>query len=399
MARDPVALVRAFNAGREPERLALKYRAMANDPFAFLRGSCALFYRDYAQAGVSIDSPAAWISGDLHLENFGSYLDDERLAHFDLNDFGEALLAPVDWELARFLTSVLVAGESLKLKPDEALDLCNIFLAAYADTLLAGKVCKIDEDSAKGMVRDLLDDVRERSNDAYLEERTQISHGKRQLRVDGEKALPICAADREKVAMLIDAHAQTQPDPKFFKLLDVARRIAGTGSLGIERYVLLVHGPGGNDLPALLDLRHEPGSALAQLCPLTQPYWPSEAERVVSIQRRMQAAAPAFLTALRSGERSYVLRELLPNQDRLKLEKWNGKFGRLENVMRSMGRALAWAQLRAADWRGSVGTAELQTFGARLPALSARLLEHSRRSAQQVIADWRVFREAQQLKN
>jgi uncharacterized protein (DUF2252 family) len=32
------------NAGRDPERLALKYSKMAQNPFIFLRGACHLFY-------------------------------------------------------------------------------------------------------------------------------------------------------------------------------------------------------------------------------------------------------------------------------------------------------------------------------------------------------------------
>ncbi len=67
MPRNAVELIHAFNAGREPERLALKYRAMAADPFAFLRGSCHLFYQDYAAAGPDVVAPVAWVCGDLHL--------------------------------------------------------------------------------------------------------------------------------------------------------------------------------------------------------------------------------------------------------------------------------------------------------------------------------------------
>jgi uncharacterized protein (DUF2252 family) len=116
MPRDAVDLIHRFNAGRDPERLALKYRAMADNPFAFLRGSCHLFYQDFSTAGVNITSPTAWICGDLHLENFGGYLSDPadgRRPCFDLNDFGEALLAPASWELSRFLVSLRVAAHTL----------------------------------------------------------------------------------------------------------------------------------------------------------------------------------------------------------------------------------------------------------------------------------------------
>jgi uncharacterized protein (DUF2252 family) len=396
MPRNAVELIHAFNAGRDPERLALKYRAMAADPFAFLRGSCHLFYQDYADANPDIAAPAAWICGDLHLENFGAYLDDDNLACFDLNDFGEAMLAPATWELSRFLVSLRVAAQTLDIGPAQARTLSLVFLDNYAAALAEGRVSQIAPDTAKGMVRDLLRKVRERDHAEFIDERTQNRNGKLRLRLDGKKALPVADADRDKIEALIAAHAETRPDPCFFKLLDSARRIAGTGSLGIERYVLLVRGndTGHGGSPSLLDLRHEPGSALAPHVRLPQPVWPSEAARVVTLQRRMQARPPALLHALTLGERSYVLKELLPSQDRLELKDWNGKLGRLEAVMRAMGAALAGAQLRSASQQGAACGAELMEYGASLPGYAAKLIDHAETYAGQVELDWLDFRAA-----
>lgn len=406
MPLDAVDLIHRFNAGRDPERLALKYRAMADNPFAFLRGACHLFYQDYAAAGISHPAPATWICGDLHLENFGSYLSDPadgRRPCFDLNDFGEALLAPANWELSRFLVSLWVAADTLPLKPDAVRHdavhhLGGVFLNAYGEALRSGNAGRVDADSSKGMLRDLLQGLRKRSHADYLDERTQKKNGRRVLRLDGKKALPVDAADRDRVERLIAQHAETRPEPKFFKLLDAARRIAGTGSLGIERYVLLVRGDGkDSDTPSLLDLRHEPGSALAPYVDLPQPAWPNEATRVVELQRRMQAHTPAFLSALNQDSHSYVLRELLPHQDRLDLQAWNGKLGRLEKVIRTMGQVSAWAQLRAAGQQGAAGTAELIDYGAGLTASAAPLSEHAEAYARQVMQDWRAFAKTHQI--
>ena len=41
---DVIEQIRQFNAGRVPERLAMKYRRMRVEPFAFLRATCHLFY-------------------------------------------------------------------------------------------------------------------------------------------------------------------------------------------------------------------------------------------------------------------------------------------------------------------------------------------------------------------
>jgi uncharacterized protein (DUF2252 family) len=388
---DVVERIKKFNAGRDPERLALKYRALADNPFSFLRGTCHLFYEDLPAGSFLNKSPAAWICGDLHLENMGSYKGDNRLTYFDLNDFDESILAPAHWELSRFLVSVLVAAKSLKVRPPEAIALCHSFLDAYAANLTAGSARWVERTTSEGMVRDLLRELKTRPRSDLLDSRTDIKSGKRKLRLDGKKALPVDAESRQKVVDFMDTFAKTQPHPEFFKVIDVARRIAGTGSLGIERYVILVRGRGGAEGNFLLDLKYEPSSALTPYVPLAQPKWKTEAERVVSVQRRVQAVPPAFLSAISIGDRSYVLKELLPSQDRVALELWNKKLRRLEGVMKTMGAVVAWAHLRSSGRQGSATADEWIAFGAEAARWRNELLDYAQSYANQVLEDWSHF--------
>ena len=91
MANVVKSIVR-FNADRDPERLAMKYLKMRASPFVFLRATCHLYYAQLPDAAALRKAPAAWACGDLHLENFGSYKGDNRLVHFDINDFDEGVL-------------------------------------------------------------------------------------------------------------------------------------------------------------------------------------------------------------------------------------------------------------------------------------------------------------------
>ena len=136
---DVIHAIQTFNAGRDPERLALKYANMRASPFVFLRGTCHLFYRRLPDVPVLAEAPAVWCCGDLHLQNFGSYMGDNRLAYFDINDFDESALAPASWDLVRFLTSVLVGAGSMDVKNKEAGELCEAFLDGYCLTLVSGK--------------------------------------------------------------------------------------------------------------------------------------------------------------------------------------------------------------------------------------------------------------------
>lgn len=384
--------IKRFNAGRDPERLALKYRALADNPFSFLRGTCHLYYEDFPVADFLHNVPAGWLCGDLHLENFGTYKGDNRLTYFDLNDFDEGALAPAHWDLSRFLVSTLLAAKSIKVSSRQATALCKCFLDSYASTLSIGGARWVERSTANGMIRKLLGDLRKRSRVALLDSRTDIRNGKRKLRLDGKKALPADAADREKIVAFMKRFAATQAHPEFFKPLDVARRIAGTGSLGIERYVILVRGRGGAEGNFLLDLKHAAPCALGPYLRHPQPTWASDAQRVVSIQMRSQAVPPAFLSAEIIGDRSYVLRELLPSQDRVALDQWNGKLGRLEAVIHAMGQVVAWAHIRSSGRQGAAIADEWIAFGEHRQDWQAVVLDYARHYAQQVIQDWKSFK-------
>ena len=39
---DIAQTIASFNTGRDPERLAMKYKLMRSSPFVFLRGTCHL---------------------------------------------------------------------------------------------------------------------------------------------------------------------------------------------------------------------------------------------------------------------------------------------------------------------------------------------------------------------
>ena len=381
-----------YNANREAERLAMKYRAMREDPFAFMRGTCHLYYSDWPVHDEQLNgAPLAWLCGDLHLENFGCYKGDNRLVYFDLNDFDEAMLAPATWELGRWLASILVAADALKLPETDAL--CQIGLDSYAAALLTGKGRWLERDTAKGMIRNLLNPLRLRSRKAFLNSRTHVRKGMRRITTDGKHALALLPEEKAQVMAFVEDYAHGQPKPKFFHPLDAARRIAGTGSLGIARYVILIEGRGGPDENFLLDLKQAMPSALSPYVMHTQPEWESEAHRVASIQRWAQAISPAFLSAVTFGGKSFLFKGLQPTQDRLVLEGWNGKLKRLEQVIRSMGEIVAWSHLRSGGRCGSAITDEWIAFGDRRD-WQAPLIKLARRQAEKIASDWEKYSKA-----
>ena len=108
-------LVEAFAdlMAADPAAFRAKFRKMAADPFAFYRGSDCLFYADVARLEdpwVDERTRRVWIQGDLHAENFGTYMDGSGALIFDVNDFDEAYLGHFTWDVQRLAASVALLG-------------------------------------------------------------------------------------------------------------------------------------------------------------------------------------------------------------------------------------------------------------------------------------------------
>jgi hypothetical protein len=93
----------------DPEAFRQKFRKMAAGPFAFYRGSACLFYADMENEKdrwADERTSRVWIQGDLHAENFGTYMDGDGVFVFDVNDFDEAYLGHFTWDIKRMVASV-----------------------------------------------------------------------------------------------------------------------------------------------------------------------------------------------------------------------------------------------------------------------------------------------------
>jgi uncharacterized protein (DUF2252 family) len=343
---------------------------MRESPLRFLRASNFLCVNDKAYPADLNAMPATWICGDLHIENFGTYKGDNRLVYFDINDFDDSLLAPASWDLVRFLASLQVAANASDLPKANARALAKVFLEAYCSAIADGKPRWLERDLASGMIKELFDRVRNRKRMELLKERTSLKKNKRKLIIDGKRAIAISSDAYTRVVEAMHTFAQEQAKPKFFKVLDVAGRVSGTASLGLERYILLVEGRGSPAGHFLFDLKEAQASPLAGIALLAQPPWKIQADRVITAQRWMQAISPAFLHTLSIDKKSFVFKELQPSADRLGLADLQAVKGRLNGVVPAMGKLTAWAHLRGAGHRGAALPDDWAAFS-RKPVLQA----------------------------
>jgi uncharacterized protein (DUF2252 family) len=388
--RDVWEMIRSFNRQRDPQLVSQKYIKMRKNAFAFFRGTCHLFYQDLPIESSFSFAPPVWICGDLHLENFGTYKSDDRQIYFGIDDFDEGNLAPCTWDIARLLTSILLAADSLEFDRADGDRLMRVCLDSYVNTLSAGKTGAICEDNARGIVADLLETLSHRKRQDLLDERTILSKDRRQLKFDDRKILKISKQQKHRVTQAIDNWARDREDRDFFEVLDLGFRVAGTGGLGLDRDLILVEGKGSPERNYLLDFKQQLLSALAPYLIQPQPQWTNQATRVMQVQKLVQPAPPALLAAIDFNGGSYLLRELQPTQDKIDLNADRISLNQLEKLIETIGQIVAFAHLHSSGKMGAAIDRDLIEFGRNLD-WHQEILNYATNYARQVRIDYQDF--------
>lgn len=360
-----VAAITAVNRGGAAELVARKYAVMRQSPFAFMRGTCHLFFDTLPVVPLLRTAPAAWLCGDMHVENFGTYKGDNRLTYFDVSDFDESALGPVALDLVRFLASIHVGADEWGVSADDAQAAAHRALVAYVTELALGKPSWIERENARGAVKRLFAQVAGRSRTELLDSVSTRKARRRRFVLDGTHLLPASESECAAVEAMLQQLATAARDPDYFRVVDVARRVAGIGSITVPRFAVLIEGRGSPDRNALLDLKCAHPSSLLPVDAIPQPHWGTEAERVVAVQRHAVVVAPAFLAAVHDESdppRSFCARELQLGVDRVRLRDWERQPKKLGEAIVVMGAVAAWMHLRAAAWRGSATVEALSAF-------------------------------------
>jgi len=299
-----------------------KRKLMQASALGFLRGSARLFYEILQDNPSLAQGPGGegFISGDLHLENFGAYRADNLLdsnvpkAVFNLNDFDEAVVGPWRYDVLRFLTSFLLAAQGLFPPEPRKVSASEQIIEAYvAAAMQSGTFPRPPE-----AVRKLMERVRNRTRKELLDARTRLVGGKRRL-IRGKRYRSLGKELAAKARRAFSEYAKRLPEraakPDALEILDLAFRIAGTGSLGLLRVAVLVKGKGGPNGAWLFDMKEEERSPAPSLLVGTPQIEP--AERVVRAFRACLEVPPQRMGTTRIDDRSMFVRRLTPQEDRV----------------------------------------------------------------------------------
>lgn len=408
-----------------PDAFRTKFRKMARDPFAFYRGTACLFYADLAgHTDLDADITGArtdrdwwgehgdriWIQGDLHVENFGTYMAGDGRLVFDVNDFDEAYIAPWTWEIRRFVASLaLICWE--KALPDHVIeDLITAYVRAYAEqAALFTEQDRIEWaltlDNAEGVVLDTLQAVKLVSREEFLGGVTVVEDYRRHF--DAAYGSPLNESDRAAIDQAFESYRASipgEPDPRIrFDVLDAVKLGAlGIGSAGLPAYSVLIEGESqalGNDV--IITLKQGQQAALQRVITderLSEAFQ-HHGHRTAVSQRALQDYTSPYLGWTELNDSGFVVSEFSPYEADLSWEDVTEPED-MRVLVRQLGQATAKIHCIADDESGhdlvdvSVEKVVTEAIGENLDELVAQMIEFAHGYAAQVRTDHRLFVEA-----
>jgi uncharacterized protein (DUF2252 family) len=352
-------LTREFGAlmALDPAAFRRKFRKMAASPFAFYRGSASLFYADLT-AGYADDSfldertSRVWIHGDLHAENFGTYMNSSGVLVFNVNDFDEAYVGPFSWDLKRFSASLALIGYQKALSDQNITGLVTTFARSYLTELRAiaaggdDAIGSITLENADGVLKRVLQQARLNTRVELLDDQTTVDDYDRRFslldgvyEVEPEMETQVQAAFERYLGTLPESNRKVSAKIKDIKL----RKGVGIGSAGLPSYNLLLEGHTQaleNDVIIYMKQAQVPAVARWIDDERVRSYFRHQGHRTAESQRALQAHADPWLGFTELNGVGQLVAEVSPYAADLDWSDVNEP-GELSGVIADLGRAVA----------------------------------------------------------
>lgn len=392
---DPIDHLLAANDGRLERLLPLKYSRMAVSPFSFFRGAVSIMAADLASepnTGLHVQ-----LCGDAHLENLGWFETPDGRIVFDINDFDETLEGPWEWDVKRMATSMVLAG----WESGHGRSACQLaveqFVQAYcgctedlADTpILVAARYQIHRLVASAPVGLAFKQAKRASPLDLLRKYTATNGRGQPVFREIPKVLWRVTGDERKAVMhgvagyIESLAADRQHLFDFFRPLDVAFKVVGTGSVGLHDYVVLMEGNGPKD-PLFLQVKQEVASAYSRH--LKHERHPHQGRRVAEGQRKMQLISDLLLGWTNVNGHDYLVRQLNDHKGKIEVDNLRGEGLRELGII--AGHLLARAHARSGDplvVRGYIGAPE---------KVIDSITRYAWKYAERTQADYKLFQKA-----
>jgi uncharacterized protein (DUF2252 family) len=302
------------------------------------------------------------LCGDAHVRNLGAYAAPDGRLVFDINDFDETIRGPFEWDLKRMSASLVLAGRESGHKDSSAKQAVAQCIARYCAQMralakmptIAMNRFQVHRLGAIEPIHAALLKAERATPQLTLEQLTEPASAKKGAerrfkqspptlrRVTGAQARAVLASLRPYRQML---EPQRQHLLSFYRPVDVAFKVVGTGSVGLRDYCVYFEGNGPGD-PLFLQIKEEPASAYTAYLPDAHPA-AHNGQRVAEGQRAMQMQSDPFLGWTHIGGRQYLVRQLNDHKGSIELEDLKG--GGLGAYAEVCGELLARSHARSGD--------------------------------------------------
>jgi uncharacterized protein (DUF2252 family) len=360
---DPIKLLEESSKGRIPQLIPIRYGRMMRTPFTFYRGAALNMAADLAvtpTTGLRVQA-----CGDAHLVNFGAYATPERRVIFTINDLDETLPAPWEWDVKRLAASFVLACRNNRFSEAIARDMTLACVRSYREAMAQFSNMRILDIwyahlDVEEMIPQIKDEETRKSAEKTLakaRQRSVLEHEFPQLvTTDGlqpeiKENPPLIYHWREQGHAEFTANVQQayaryrdtlEEDRRYlldrFKLMDIAIKVVGVGSVGTWCAVALLMAD--EQDPLFLQIKEASSSVLEAYA--GKSTHANHGERVVAGCRFMQSASDLFLgwTESQLGRQFYV-RQLNDMKIKMIVEAYT------PSVMQQYATACGWTLARA----------------------------------------------------
>jgi uncharacterized protein (DUF2252 family) len=355
--RHPIDIIRSVNAQRIAELVPIKMARMALSPFAFFRGSVPVMAADLA--AMPSTNINAQICGDAHVHNLGAYAAPDGRLVFDLNDFDETIFAPWEWDLKRLATSLVLAGREAHNSDRQCREAVLLCAAIYRDKIRAFSQMTCLEVAKYRIHRQFTGkpgasvlERSERATPVHTLAKSTVRHGHSRMFREQRPVLahPSRSTTRHVLAGVEKYRQTLSPSSlhllNFYRPVDVAFKIVGTGSVATRDYVVLHFAGEGTCDAMFLQVKEALPSAYA-------PYVKSpetamhQGQRVIHGQRLMQFQCDILLGWTTIENRQYLVRQLSDHKGSIRDEDLEG--AGLLDYATACGEVLARGHARSSD--------------------------------------------------
>jgi uncharacterized protein (DUF2252 family) len=323
--------------GRVPALINLKYELMSQSPFAYFRGAAPVMAADFSR--LPSTGILCQLCGDAHVRNMGVYAAPDGRLVFDINDFDETIRGPFEWDLKRMAASLVLAGRASGHKESAARQAAAGCIKRYASRMrdfarmpaLEVARFQVHRIGLAGPVRAALLKAERATPQHTLAQITEPASSKAGAPRRFKEAKPMLfrippAQARAVLASLAAYREGLVPERQhllsFYRPVDVAFKVVGTGSVGLRDYCVYFEGNGPDD-PLFLQIKEEAASAYAPYLPDAHPAH-HNGQRAAEGQRAMQLQSDPFLGWTQMGGRQYLVRQLNDHKGSIEISDLEG---------------------------------------------------------------------------